>query len=107
MRNVCGLNVYINNVFVCIGKEIGEKIQFKIGILTRDLDSLRSKLCQGECRREAMESTRVYWMFSWCVLESHFRRYSVNLFAIKILSGCRSIKDAEWRLFDINSISPN
>ena len=34
MRNVCGLDVHKDNVFVCIDKEKGEKIQFKTGILT-------------------------------------------------------------------------
>ena len=29
MRNVCDLDVHKDNVFVCIDKENGEKIQFK------------------------------------------------------------------------------
>ena len=42
MRNVCGLDVHKDNVFVCIDKENGEKIQFKTGILTKELDDYLS-----------------------------------------------------------------
>ena len=34
MRNVCGLDVHKDNVFVCIDKEKGEKIQFKTTVLS-------------------------------------------------------------------------
>ena len=61
MRNVCSLNVHKDNVFVCIDKEKGDKIQFKCGILTRDLDALRDKLVEEQVGEIAMESTSVYW----------------------------------------------
>ena len=67
MRNVCGLDVHKDNVFVCIDKENGEKIQFKTGILTRDLDSLRDFLVKHDVGEIAMESTSVYWMPIWRV----------------------------------------
>ena len=70
MRNVCGLDVHKDNVFVCIDKENGEKIQFKTGILTRDLDSLRDFLVKHDVGEIAMESTSVYWMPIWRILES-------------------------------------
>ena len=34
MRNVCGLNVHKDNVFMCILKENGDKIEEKFGVLT-------------------------------------------------------------------------
>lgn len=97
MRNVCGLDVHKDNVFVCIDKENGEKIQFKTGILTRDLDSLRDFLVKHDVGEIAMESTSVYWMPIWRILESDFKLYLVNPFAIKQLPGRKSdVKDAEW-----------
>lgn len=97
MRNVCGLDVHKDNVFVCIDKENGEKIQFKCGILTRDLDGLRDKLVENNVGEIAMESTSVYWMPIWRVLESDFKLYLVNPYAIKQLPGRKSdVKDAEW-----------
>ena len=34
MRNVCGLNVHKDNVFICILKENCYKIEEKFGVLT-------------------------------------------------------------------------
>ena len=97
MRNVCSLNVHKDNVFVCIDKEKGDKIQFKCGILTRDLDALRDRLVEEGVGEIAMESTSVYWMPIWRVLESDFKLYLVNPYAIKQLPGRKSdVKDAEW-----------
>lgn len=97
MRNVCGLDVHKDNVFVCIYKEKGEKIQFKTGILTKDLDALRDTLVANDVTEIAMESTSVYWMPIWRFLENDFKLYLVNPYAIKQLPGRKSdIKDAEW-----------
>ena len=97
MRNVCGLDVHKDNVFVCIDKENGEKIQFKTGILTKELDVLRDTLVANDVTEIAMESTSVYWMPIWRVLENDFKLYLVNPYAIKQLPGRKSdIKDAEW-----------
>ena len=97
MRNVCGLDVHKDNVFVCIDKENGEKIQFKTGILTKELDALRDTLVANDVTEIAMESTSVYWMPIWRILENDFKLYLVNPYAIKQLPGRKSdIKDAEW-----------
>lgn len=65
VRNVCGLDVHKNNVFVCILKENGEKISEKLGILTPELDSLREMLIAHGVGEVCMESTGVYWMPIW------------------------------------------
>ena len=97
MRNVCGLDVHKDNVFVCIDKENGEKIQFKTGFLTKELDALRDTLVANDVTEIAMESTSVYWMPIWRILENDFKLYLVNPYAIKQLPGRKSdIKDAEW-----------
>ena len=71
MKNVCGLDVHKDNVFVCIDKENGEKIQFKTGILTKELDALRDTLDANDVTEIAMESNSVYWMPIWRILENH------------------------------------
>ena len=97
MINVCGLDVHKDNVFVCIDKENGEKIQFKTGILTKELDALRDTLVANDVTEIAMESNSVYWMPIWRILENDFKLYLVNPYAIKQLPGRKSdIKDAEW-----------
>lgn len=97
MRNVCGLDVHKDNVFVCILKENSVKIQFKCGILTKELDGLRDLLVREGVGEIAMESTSVYWMPIWRLLECDFKLYLVNPYAIKQLPGRKSdVKDAEW-----------
>lgn len=51
MRNVCGLDVHKDNVFVCIDKENGEKIQFKAGVLTKELELCVKLLLQMMLQR--------------------------------------------------------
>lgn len=73
MRNVCGLDVHKDNVFVCIDKENGEKIQFKAGVLTKELDALCETLVANDVTEIAMESTSVYRMPIWRVLENDYK----------------------------------
>ena len=97
MKRVCGLDVHKDNAFVCILGENGEKIEFKTGVLTVELDSFRDRLIELGVGEVAMESTAVYWMPIWRILESDFRLYLVNPLSIKQLPGRKSdVKDAEW-----------
>ena len=97
MRNVCGLDVHKDSVFMCILKETGEKFEEKFGVLTPDIDHLRDLLvhhCVGEV---AMESTSIYWIPIWRVLCSDFDVKLVNPYFIKQLPGRKTdIKDAYW-----------
>lgn len=97
MKTVCGLDVHKDSVFCCILRKDGEKIQYKFGVLTEELELLRD-LAQSEGVEEiAMESTSIYWMPIWRVLEPHFKLRLVNPYFIKQLPGKKSdVKDAEW-----------
>lgn len=44
MKNVCGLDVHKDSIFMCIIKENGDKIEEKFGVLTPELDRLRDLL---------------------------------------------------------------
>ena len=86
---------YKDSVFCCILCANGEKIQHKFGVLTEDLVTLRD-LSEGveEC---AMESTSIYWIPVWRVLEGSVKLHLVNPYFIKQLPGKKSdVKDAEW-----------
>ena len=97
MKRVCGLDVHKDNAFVCILGENGEEIEFKTGVLTVELDSFRDRLVELGVGEVAMESTAVYWMPIWRILESDFKLYLVNPLSIKQLPGRKSdVKDAEW-----------
>lgn len=96
-RTVCGLDVHKDIVFCCILCADGRKIQHKFGVLTEELEVLRA-LMESECVDEcAMESTSIYWMPIWRVLESSVKLHLVNPYFIKQLPGKKSdVKDAEW-----------
>ena len=98
MDKACGLDVHKDSVFACILDEQGKKIYEKrYGTLTPDLMSLRDTLVEQGCGRVAMESTSIYWMPIWHVLETDFELTLANPYFIKQLPGRKSdVKDAQW-----------
>ena len=97
MRTVCGLDVHKDSVFVCIINENGVLFQEKFGVLTPDLERMVDVLHEHEATEVCMESTSIYWMPVWRVLEPYFSIKLVNPYFIKQLPGKKSdIKDAEW-----------
>ena len=67
MRQVCGLDVHKDSVFVCIINENGVVCQEKFGILTTDLEKMLCLLKQYDVGEVCMESTSVYWIPVWRV----------------------------------------
>jgi transposase len=97
MRTVCGLDVHKDSVFVCILNEKCVLFQDKIGVLTPDLERLVDVLHEDGATEVCMESTSIYWMPVWRILEPYFSLKLVNPYFIKQLPGKKSdIKDAEW-----------
>ena len=97
MRTVCGLDVHKDSIFVCILNENGILFQDKIGVLTPDLERLVDVLHEHDATEVCMESTSIYWMPVWRILEQYFSLKLVNPYFIKQLPGKKSdVKDAEW-----------
>jgi transposase len=98
MNKTCGLDVHKDSIFACILDEQGKKIfEKRYGTLTPDLDELRTNLLENGCGRVAMESTSIYWMPIWHILESDFELKLANPYFIKQLPGRKSdVKDAQW-----------
>ena len=97
MKTVCGLDVHKDSVFCCILCANGEKIQHKFGVLTEDLVTLRDLMVSEGVEECAMESTSIYWIPVWRVLEGSVKLHLVNPYFIKQLPGKKSdVKDAEW-----------
>ena len=97
MRNVCGLDVHKDSVFMCILKENGEKIEIKFDVLTPSLDTMCDILTHHEVQEVAMESTSIYWIPIWRVLCESFDVKLVNPYFIKQLPGRKTdVKDAHW-----------
>ena len=98
MEKACGLDVHKDSVFACVLDEEGNKIlEKRYRTLTPDLTALRDTLIESGCGRIAMESTSIYWMPIWHVLESDFSLKLANPYFIKQLPGRKSdVKDAQW-----------
>jgi transposase len=98
MRQVCGLDVHKDSVFACIVNENGVVFHEKFGVLTPELERLASVLQEHEVNEVCMESTSIYWMPVWRVLEPYVVELKlVNPYFIKQLPGKKSdVKDAEW-----------
>ena len=98
MRQVCGLDVHKDSVFACIVNENGVVFHEKFGVLTPELEQLASVLQEHEVNEVCMESTSIYWMPVWRVLEPYVVELKlVNPYFIKQLPGKKSdVKDEEW-----------
>ena len=97
MRRVSGLDVHKDSVFLCIVDEDGVVFQSKYGVLTPELEQMAGVMVEYGVEEAAMESTSIYWMPVWRVLEPYFPLRLVNPFFIKQLPGKKSdVKDAEW-----------
>ena len=96
-RIVAGLDVHKDSVFCCILCANGEKIQHKFGVLTEELVTLRDLMVSEGVEECAMESTSIYWIPIWRVLEGSVKLHLVNPYFIKQLPGKKSdVNDAEW-----------
>ena len=93
-----GLDVHKDSVFCATfnGKSYGEVRQF--GTLTRDIKALGEYIKSIGVQRIAMESTGIYWIPIWNILEEmNFNLLLVNPFLIKQMPGRKSdVKDAQW-----------
>lgn len=97
MKVVCGLDVHKDSVFCCILCANGKKIQHKFGVLTEELVTLRDLMVSEGVEECAMESTSIYWIPIWRVLEGSVKLHLVNPYFIKQLPGKKSdVNDAEW-----------
>lgn len=97
MRTVCGLDVHKDSIFMCILNSQGKKEEEKFGVSTREITRLSKKLKEHYVHEVCMESTGIYWIPIWRVLEKEFDLLLCNSQFIKQLPGRKSdIKDAEW-----------
>ena len=97
MKRVCGLDVHKDSIFVCILGDEGIIYQNKFGVLTPELEQMAAEMHSNGVQEVAMESTSIYWLPVWRVLDPYFDLKLVNPYFIKQLPGRKSdAKDAEW-----------
>ena len=97
MRIVCGLDVHKDSIYLCILSSTGEILEQVFGVLTTQLEEMRDLMLKYNVQEVGMESTSVYWIPVWRVLESHFKLKLINPYFFKQLPGRKSdVKDAQW-----------
>jgi len=97
MKTVCGLDVHKGIILMCILKENGEKIIREFTSLTIDIVSMRDLMKEHYVQEVGMESTGIYWIPIWRILQGHFELKLINPWFIKQLPGRKTdVKDAEW-----------
>lgn len=101
MRQVCGLDVHKDSVFVCIINENGVVFQEKYGVLTPELEQMLAKMLEYHVEEVCMESTSIYWMPVWRVLENYVNLKLVNPYFIKQLPGKKSDVKEGLHLFSV------
>lgn len=75
----------------------GEIFEKKYGVLTNQLEEMRDLMLTYHVQEVGMESTSVYWVPVWRILEPHFNLKLINPYFIKQLPGHKSdVKDAQW-----------
>lgn len=97
MRTVCGLDVHKNSIFMCILDNQGKKRECQFGVSTREIKKLSQELKNHNVKEVCMESTSIYWVPIWRLLETDFHLILANPQFLKQLPGRkRDVKDAEW-----------
>ena len=97
MRTVCGLDVHKDSIYLCILQDSGKLIEKVYDVLTHSLREMRRFMQSEGVAEVTMESTAVYWIPVWRVLEPHFHLKLVNPYFIRQLPGRKSdVKDAQW-----------
>jgi len=94
-RCCAGLDIHRDSVSVCVRRRVRGSSETTIeeavfGTFTQELERLRTWLKQHRVRQVAMESTGVYWMPVWNVLEggrSPFTLTLVNPATVRALQG--------------------
>lgn len=98
MEKVCGLDVHKDTIFCAIfdGEKATEVKEFKT--FTQTIKDMGVWLKQEGVKEIAMESTSIYWIPIWNVLEERgFELMLVNPYLIKQMPGRKSdVKDAQW-----------
>jgi len=101
VESCCGLDVHQATVVACLlvgkpGKKPRKDVR-TFGTVTAELVRLREWLEAEGCTQVGMESTGVYWMPVYTILEEAFKLVVGNATHIKQVPGRKTdVKDSEW-----------
>lgn len=97
MKTVCGLDVHKSMVLMCILQKNGESFIQEFSTLTCDLEAMRSVMISHGVEEVGLESTGIYWIPIWRLLQGYFDLKLINPYFIKQIPGRKTdVKDAHW-----------
>jgi transposase len=97
MNKVCGLDIHKDTIFMCILSTDGQVRIEEFSTLTPDIETIKEILIKEGVKEVAMESTGIYWIPAWRILEDKFEIKLVNPYFIKQVPGRKTdVKDAQW-----------
>ncbi len=93
-----GIDIGANEIFVCAGKLDGSTEVKKFSTFTTDLKAMINWFKQCNTTSVAMESTGVYWIPAYDMLEqAGFEVILVNAYHLKTVPGRKTdVKDCQW-----------
>jgi len=96
--NAAGIDIGSASHYVAVRPDRGEDAVREFGCFTEDLEAMAHWLLECGVDVVAMESTGVYWIAPYEVLESHgLKVYLVNARHVKNVSGRKSdVLDCQW-----------
>jgi transposase len=92
-RRCAGIDIHKKSISVCIRRSVAGKKEAEVeeavfGTFTQELEWLARWLKERKVRHVAMESTGVYWIPVWNILEKHrFELMLVNPAVVRALQG--------------------
>jgi transposase len=97
-QTCCGLDVHKDSIFAAINENGKSKEVHEFSTFTSDIESMAIMLKGQGVKKVAMESTGIYWIPIWNILEkSGFELILVNPYFIKQMPGRKSdVKDSQW-----------
>ena len=101
IERCCGLDVHQATIMACLltGKADEKPVKQlrTFGTMTQDLGELAQWLGENQCTHVAMESTGVYWMPVYKMLEGHFQLVVGNAQHLAKVPGRKTdVLDSEW-----------
>lgn len=97
MKKVCGLDVHKDTIFLCILSSNGQTLLREFSTLTPDIEAILDLVKAENVSEVAMESTGIYWIPIWRILQGHVSLKLINPYFIKQLPGRKTdVKDSQW-----------
>ena len=96
--NAAGIDIGAHEIWVCTPGQDGTQLVRGFGTYTPDLHAIRDWLAENHVKTIAMESTGVYWIPLFEVLELHgFHCCLISSRSIKRVPGRKSdVLDCQW-----------